>query len=315
MRKLLLILILFSFARPDSNAAYDPAEKPIKRVVTAGTYPVGSGIKISFLEYIPAPNLNGEKHPLIIFLHGQGERGTPGDTTTSNGVVKLYNTRIPSMIQYTDLPYFTIPGTVDTATYAVLAPQCSTDYGIWPPVYVAEMLKYAEQNLAGKVDLNRIYLVGLSQGGGGVLTALRDSLISRRIAAAVSICPGYYPNGDPLAAVARYGVPLFVFHAANDGTASITNPDGYILSLNQYGPAAAIQYTRFTDGGHNIWDRILDLNYGSWGITTGGSYSESETGRMWDYLLKYVNSPKRRADLSYRDNNTINWFNPLKIAA
>lgn len=309
MRILLIILSLFSLLRPATPPtlydpadviAYDPNEKPIKRVITSGSeHSTGANLKVSFLEYKRASYPGGKKQPLIIFLHGQGERGTPGDTTTSNGIVKVYNTRIPSMIRFNDLPYFAIPGTSDTATYIVLAPQCSTSFGTWPTMYVEEMLKYADTNLADVVDFDRIYLVGLSQGGGGVWSALRVSAIAKRIAGAVAICPGYWPSGDPLPVVAKNGVPFWVFHAANDPTATVANPDGYLTSLNQQVPLAAIQYIRFSgatpgSSGHSIWNIILDLEYGVYALSNGSVWNENETGRMWDFLLRYMNNNQRK---------------------
>ena len=50
-------------------------------------------------------------------------------------------------------------------TFLVLSPQLSTAYGSWQNIYVDEMLKYASANL--RIDTNRIFLCGLSLGGGG----------------------------------------------------------------------------------------------------------------------------------------------------
>src|SRR5215213_10151340 len=108
-----------------------------------------NGTFIGFWEYKPVdytanPN---RKYPLIIFLHGVGERG---DGTTQLGYV-LANA-IPRYINAGHTMTFTYNG--KTETFMVLSPQLRGDLWTWPTFYVDEMIKYAKKNL--RVDTNRI---------------------------------------------------------------------------------------------------------------------------------------------------------------
>lgn len=118
---------------------------------------------IGFYEYKPT-NYNASpttKYPLIIFLHGLGERG--------NGTTELTRVAanaIPRYIRDGDPMTFTWNG--KTETFLVLSPQLSPNYGWWLSWYIEEMVNYAKQNL--RIDTNRIILTGLSLGGGGTWT-------------------------------------------------------------------------------------------------------------------------------------------------
>jgi len=113
---------------------------------------------IGFLEFRPS-DYGSQKHPLIIFLHGIGERGNGTSQVKSvaaNGVPR-YCANGASM-------RFTVGG--QTSSFVVLSPQLSLSYGYWPTFYVKEMINYAKANL--QIDPNRIYVTGLSLGGGGI---------------------------------------------------------------------------------------------------------------------------------------------------
>src|SRR5215211_4426756 len=119
-----------------------------------------NGTFIGFWEYKPVdytanPN---RKYPLIIFLHGIGERG---DGTTQLPYV-LANA-IPKYINAGHTMTFTYNG--QTETFMVLSPQLRGDLWSWPTFYVQEMLNYAKANL--RVDTNRIYLTCPSLCGRG----------------------------------------------------------------------------------------------------------------------------------------------------
>src|SRR5688572_20508563 len=121
-----------------------------------------NGRLIGFLEYKPADYNEADKtqkYPLIVFLHGTGEKGngtTELSRVTANG--------IPKYIKEGNPMRFTWNG--KTETFIVLTPQLSPDFSAWPTFYAEEIIRYAKANL--NIDTNRIILTGLSLGGGGV---------------------------------------------------------------------------------------------------------------------------------------------------
>src|SRR6476659_943012 len=127
----------------------------VARSLTAST-----GLFIGFYEYKPVDYDASHKYPLIIFLHGIGERGN-GSTELN----RVLTNAIPKYINAGHNMRFTSLSGVPE-TFLVLSPQLNASYGTWQNIYVDEMLKYAKANMS--IDTNRIFLTGLSLGGGGV---------------------------------------------------------------------------------------------------------------------------------------------------
>src|SRR5688572_2441324 len=126
-----------------------------------------TGDYLGFLEYKPADyDKTTTRYPVIIFLHGIGERG--------NGTTMLQDVTccgIPRMIRLGHKMRFTWNG--KTETFIVLSPQCPEKYGMWPAAFVTDLINYAKNNL--RIDANRIYLTGLSMGGGGTFRFISTS--------------------------------------------------------------------------------------------------------------------------------------------
>src|SRR6185436_19369109 len=141
-----------------------------------------NGQFVVFYEFKPADYNNNPtaKYPLIIFLHGIGERGDG-----MAGLPNMVNVGIPGYINRGATMQFTVNGV--SQTFLVLSPQLSINYGSWQNFYVDEMLNYATNNL--RVDPNRIYLTGLSLGGGGTWKYASSSQAnSSKFAAIAPIC-------------------------------------------------------------------------------------------------------------------------------
>src|SRR4051812_35043794 len=102
-----------------------------------------------------------KKYPLIIFLHGWEERGDGSPTK----LPLVLNQGIPKEINSGSNMTFIGPDG-NSESFVVLSPQLSTSFGVWQNPFIDSLLRYAKNNL--KIDTNRIYLTGLSLGGGGV---------------------------------------------------------------------------------------------------------------------------------------------------
>lgn len=194
-----------------------------------------NGESFAFLQYVPAGNI---PKPLIIFLHGIGERGN-SDTVS---VRSVENNEIPKLIKN---------GTF-TQDAIVLSPQLKSTYGYWPTWQVKELIDYAKANL--NIDPSKIILTGLSMGGGGVWSCLEDESIASQISAAAPVCGTCnYINGQY---ILKYKIPIWIFHAENDGTVGVGCSGGAYNSLKKNG--ANVKFTMYADGGHSIWSRAYD---------------------------------------------------------
>lgn len=185
--------------------------------------------------------------PLILFLHGAGERGTDGLRQTEVGLGPA------------------IRSNPQAFPAVVVMPQCRR--GVWwndPEMekMVLGILEEATREYRG--DPRRIYLTGLSMGGYG--TFYFGSKYPGRFAALVAVCGGVIPprqlrdgsgtlEPDPYREVAgRIGAtPVWMFHGAADQTV----PASESRKLDRAFRAAGhpVRYTEYPGVGHNSWDR------------------------------------------------------------
>ena len=178
---------------------------------------------VHYLEYIPNVKEKSEKLPLLIFLHGMGERGADLNKLKVHGP--------PSFLdQKTDFPFICI------------SPQCP-DTVYWNedlllPFYEEIMTKYP-------VDKSRIYLTGLSMGGFGTWA----SIIAKPdlFAAAAPICGG----GDPSKVEAIKEMPIWVFHGAKDDVVPLVRSEEMVNSLKKLG--SKVKFTIYPEAFHNSW--------------------------------------------------------------
>nr|WP_241229936.1 PHB depolymerase family esterase [Thermosipho globiformans] len=154
---------------------------------------------------------NNKKYPLVVFLHGAGERGNDNikQITANKGATVWASADVQS-----ENPCF------------ILAPQCPENswWGSYKKddfVFEANTILYTVMLLINKIskenpiDENRIYITGLSMGGFGTLILLSD--FPEKFAAGVVVCGG----GD-LDKVSRYkDIPIWLFHAEDDPVVSV----------------------------------------------------------------------------------------------
>jgi len=212
-----------------------------------------NGTYIGFYQYTPTDyNPTGEKYPLIIFMHGMDERGN-GTTELS----KVTINGIPKYIKAGHKMRFFWNG--KWQTFLVLSPQLSKNYGWWYNFYTEEMIKYAKANL--NIDTNRISLAGLSLGGGGVWDYPGESPSNgRQLNAIAPCCPTCQTNNYCNLADAK--LPIWAFHAINDGTTQANCTSAIVNGINTNCNAAEKAYmTMYPDGGHGVWDRAFDTVY------------------------------------------------------
>lgn len=212
-----------------------------------------NGTFIGFYQYTPTDyDPNGEKYPLIIFLHGMDERGN-GTTELS----KLTRNAVPKYINAGHKMRFFWNG--KWQTFLVLSPQLSMAYRWWQNFYTDEMIKYAKANL--NIDTNRISLIGLSLGGGGVWDFAAESVENgKQLNAVAPCCPTCQTNNYCPLAEAK--LPLWAFHALDDKTTGANCTSTIVNYINNNCGAAEKGYqTIWPTGGHGVWDRAFDTAY------------------------------------------------------
>lgn len=198
---------------------------------------------IGYLEYVPQGyNNNSDKYPIVIFLHGIGERGVNSTdpatlSTTIQSVAKLGP---PSYVKNgTQFPFI------------LISPQLKNNYGKWPASYVMEVINHVKTYL--RVDEKRIYLTGLSLGGGGVWMTAQD--FPELFAAIAPVCGGY--NTPSLACnIANENLPVWAFHGDADTTVPLSRSVNMVNAINACTPKPnpLAKMTIYPGVGHSAWN-------------------------------------------------------------
>ena len=179
-------------ARDAASGADEARAKFEAKTIRDGSY------YMQYMQFTPAAvkdgTAGGRKFPLVVYLHGGGERGTD----------------VTKVLANTGAWGFALDEEQAKRPCYIVAPQVAD--GSWTSPYYQDMIKKLVEDLVrhGAVDANRVYVTGLSMGGGGTWGLL--ARFPEMIAAAVPIC-GF---GDPLAIRAAKNVPVWAFHAVDD---------------------------------------------------------------------------------------------------
>ncbi len=212
---------------------------------------------IAYLEYLPQDyGKNNNKYPVVIFLHGIGERGVNSNDATAlkNSVQTVANVGLARYIKYgTQYPFI------------VISPQLKSSYGTWPANYVMDVVNHVKKNL--RIDEQRIYITGLSLGGFGTWTTL--SAYPDVFAAAVPICSGGNTLGKACTIASR-NVPLWAFHGTSDAVVAYGVTTNMVNAINACSPKPSplAKTTLFSGLGHNIWDKVYkETNALNWMLT------------------------------------------------
>lgn len=214
----------------------------LDRVVTV------AGHDYPYQVYVPSTYSPDRAWPVILFLHGAGERGVDGLLQTAVGLgdaVRRDPARFPSLI---------------------VLPQAPPD-SQWAGLPARAAMAALDATMAAySTDPTRVYLTGMSMGGNGSwYLAYRHP---ERFAAVVPVCgwasdhPRFsHPDatipadeGDPFEALARRltDVPVWLFHGEVDAAVPVSESRSAAAALEAAG--ADVRYTELPGVGHNAWD-------------------------------------------------------------
>ncbi|MEX2606740.1 MAG: prolyl oligopeptidase family serine peptidase [Kiritimatiellia bacterium] len=162
-------------------------------------------------------------YPLMLFLHGMGERGDDLAFVKRHGPPA----RIADGAEF---------------PFVLVAPQCPLG-AVWQNECLQALLDELTQRL--DIDPNKIYLTGLSMGGAG--TWALANACPERFAAIAPIC-GPFSMIDP---VNFKNIPVWCFHGAMDESVPLTDSIRLVRSLRAHG--ASVRFTVYPDAGHVSW--------------------------------------------------------------
>ena len=188
-----------------------------------------------FIEY--SGGNSRTKRPLIIQLHGAGERGEGKEDLK---IVETYGfSEILSDME---------------SNMVVVMPQCPENT-FWA-ARVESILLFAKQIIEEyNIDEDRVYLTGLSMGGYG--TWFTAMACPDMFAAIAPMCGGGMAwNADVLK------MPVWAFHGAEDTTVSPYQTDEMVAKLQKLG--ADVKYTRLDGVGHNVYEGTYNTELLSW---------------------------------------------------
>ncbi len=212
---------------PNTLKAFGPGQKPVENFQSV---PEGTLQDIHYWLFFPKTDSARSEagYPLILFMHGIGERGTDADRVKVIGLP--HNLEDPAFIK--DFPFI------------VVSPQCPDDCW-WSPIQMFALLD--EVCREQPIDPTRIYVTGLSWGGFGTWSMIQTD--PNRLAAAVPICGGSMNLKQLEKAV---NLPVWAFHGDAD---SIVRYDMSIDAINAIKKAGGIKtkLTLYHGIGHDCW--------------------------------------------------------------
>ncbi len=206
------------------------AEEPMpgKQVAVEFVSKTDPAEKMNYLLFLPKAYWEDDrKWPVMMFLHGSGERGDNIDAVKVHGPPKLVASR-------PDFPFI------------LISPQCPKDRS-WNGEVRLRLLAELLDGVLTKyhADLSRVSLTGLSMGGFGTW-----SMAARwpdRFSAGVPICGG----GNPEQAASLKTVPLWVFHGAKDGAVPLKLSEDMVRAVQKV--EGSVKLTIYPEAGHDSW--------------------------------------------------------------
>ncbi len=205
------------------------------------------GAVIPYRLYVPEDYNEGNEYPLVVFLHGAGERGKDNDLQLKNAVQTLFDREDGLMAQS-----------------IVIAPQCpegeqwvdtpwaegnySTDLIPESDELMTVMALISSLKEEYSIDPARIYAMGVSMGGFGTW----DLIIRHNdvFAAAAPMCGG----GDPEKAASLVETPIYTFHGTADASVPFEGTEEMVAAIEDEA-GRLINFVVYEGEGHGIWEK------------------------------------------------------------
>jgi len=192
--------------------------------ITEKTSPV-----YKYLEYLPPGygSIHKKKWPLILFLHGAGERG--------NDLERVRTVGLFPAIEKHPVPF------------VVLGPQCQF-HQTWAVEDVQTFIKFCINQY--RIDKSRLYCTGMSMGG--YATWYLAIHLQDTFAAIAPICGG----GNIVQIKKIRDLPVWAFHGAKDNVVPPERSKRMVDELKKIG--SKVRYTVYPDEGHDSWTKTYN---------------------------------------------------------
>ncbi len=204
--------------------------------------------RLNYRIYVPEDYDASKSYPLLVFLHGSGERGSDNAAQLKNGIGQLFK-KVGSPI----------------LDCIIIAPQCPSgmkwvEVSAWtdcnysteaipesvPLKGVVELIGEIKKEYS--IDEDRLYASGISMGGYGTW----DLLVRHgdMFAAAIPVCGGC----DVSKAAQIANIPVFTFHGKKDTTVPNTGTLAMVDAMKAAG-GKNIELVEYPNGAHSIWEQ------------------------------------------------------------
>jgi pimeloyl-ACP methyl ester carboxylesterase len=208
-------------------------ENPLMSRLEDRSYTDAQGDSIPYRLLVPENYDASKAYPLVVFLHGAGERGQNNDLPIRirNGAYEFIQT-------------------ADEHSYFMLIPQCPVNTWWWNDRVIRLVLELLDDvRNEFSIDPARIYATGLSMGAIGMWEMMfREPDV---FAAGIAICGGSY-NSRAASQIAH--IPFLVFHGSDDPIVPVEDSRRIVKALQEAG--GSVKYTEFEGADHMIWDRV-----------------------------------------------------------
>jgi len=211
-------------------------------LTTPEVFQNAEGEKLNYRLYVPAHLPEGKKVPLVLFLHGAGERGDDNVAQLKHGVtdiIRFTQTNGPAILIVPQCPNGRKWVEVDWSAASHTMPPT-------PSISMKLALQLLREKMAKlPVDPARVYVTGVSMGGYGTWDAIERE--PDLFAAAIPVCGG----GDATRAESIKRVPIWTFHGDKDGAVPVGRSRDMVKALKACG--GNIQYREYAGAGHDVW--------------------------------------------------------------
>lgn len=214
-------------------------------VTKADQNPMGNEKKkYDYLLYVPKDYNAKKKYPLVIYLHGSSQKGKDLNKLKAYGIPQL----------------------VDQGAnfeFIIASPQCPSEAPLWSSENWFDTL-FEELTSKYNVDQERVYLTGISMGGGGTFEVAKKN--PDKFAALVPLC-AWQSSANDICKLKN--IPIWTLHGAADDIVPISQTEEKVKKLNEC--HGNIKFTPLENEGHGI----------QW------IYGDQEKYRIFDWMLSH----------------------------